>query len=160
MNYVSVLLRSCFPGTSEEDDDRMYNAVSEAVAFRQGALVQVADVDQLPDVRYIQDLMKWSQVDLVVSNGKVFLLRTVLVSYQRTLADLAAFEQCVEECLGLFTFFGARKLLSSKFDSRSLSTVFFVVAAGNLDAADGRSCNCIFGCSRATSCEKTVFERC
>ena len=73
-------------------------------------LSHVVDVDQLLDVGNIQAWVELSEV--VISDGRVFLLRTALVPYQRTFADLAAFEKCKEECLGLFKLVGDSMLAS------------------------------------------------
>ena len=43
-----------------------------------------------------------SEDDVVISDGRVFLLQTALFPHPRTSADLTAFEQGVEECLSLF----------------------------------------------------------
>ena len=72
-------------------------------------------MDQLPDVRNIQAWIELSEDDLVVRDGRVFLPRTALVPYQLTFAD---FEQCVEECLGVFKFVGVRTLASQGLSGR------------------------------------------
>ena len=84
----------------------MCYAVVEAVTFCQAALSLVLDADQLPDVGTNQPCVEMSKEVVVISDGIVFFDRFARVPYQRTLADLATFEQCVEECLGLLKFVG------------------------------------------------------
>ena len=78
------------------------------------ALAHYFVVHQLLDIRNIQVWVKLSEDDVVTSDGRLFLLRTALVPYQRTFAELVAFEQCVEECLGLFKFMGVSLLASQR----------------------------------------------
>ena len=110
MKYFAVLFRAYFPCNLGEDNDCISYAVPKAFTICHSALAHIADGDQGLDVRNIQTVVELSKDDVAVADGKDFLFRTAFVPHQRSFADLAAFELCVEECLCLFKFLGVSML--------------------------------------------------
>ena len=103
-------------------------AVVKVVAFCQAALSHFVDVDQLLDVGNIQAWVELSEDNVVLNDGRVFLLRTALVPDQRIFADLAAFERCVDECLGIFKI-GSQHVSISRTERMIVSFVFVAVSS-------------------------------
>ena len=93
-----------------KNSEWMCYAIVEAIKFFQVALAHIVDMEQLPDFRNIRAWIELSEDNVAASDWRVFLLRTALVPCQRTFADVATFEHCVEEFLGLFKFLGVSEL--------------------------------------------------